>query len=80
MIIDYFFPGIDLLEYYLKRNNISVFEVALMHGGSFTFTDNIFIEHEDRDLERPYMVRQWLEKVIKFIESRIGPNIINGKK
>lgn len=51
-----------------------------MPGGSFTFTDNIFIEHEDRDLERPYMVRQWLEKVIKFIESRIGPNIINGKK
>jgi len=39
LLIDYFFPGADLLEYFLKRNNISVFKVALMHGGSFVDGD-----------------------------------------
>ena len=45
LIIDYFFPGIDLLEYYLKRNNISVFKVALMHGGSFVEGD-LYCEYD----------------------------------
>lgn len=39
LLIDFFFPGLDLLEYYLKRKNISVFKVGLMHGGSFVDGD-----------------------------------------
>lgn len=35
LLIDFFFPGFDLLEFYLKRKNINVFKLGLMHGGSF---------------------------------------------
>lgn len=39
LLMDFFFPGLDLLEFYLKRKNISVFKVGLMHGGSFVDGD-----------------------------------------
>lgn len=39
LLIDFFFPGLDLLEFYLKRKKISVFKVGLMHGGSFVDGD-----------------------------------------
>lgn len=39
LLIDCFFPGMDLLEFYLKRNNIFVFKVGLIHGGSFVEGD-----------------------------------------
>lgn len=39
LLIDFFFPGLDLLEFYLKRKGISVFKVGLMHGGSFVDGD-----------------------------------------
>jgi glycosyltransferase involved in cell wall biosynthesis len=39
LLVDFFFPGLDLLEFYLKRKNISVFKLGLMHGGSFVDGD-----------------------------------------
>ena len=39
LLIDFFFPGLDLLEFYLKRKGILVFKVGLMHGGSFVDGD-----------------------------------------
>jgi glycosyltransferase involved in cell wall biosynthesis len=39
LLIDFFFPGFDLLEFYLKRKNINVFKLGLMHGGSFVNGD-----------------------------------------
>lgn len=39
LLVDFFFPGLDLLEFYLKRKNISVYKVGLLHGGSFVEGD-----------------------------------------
>lgn len=44
LLIDFFFPGLDLLEFYLKRRGVSVFKLGLMHGGSFIDGD-IYNEH-----------------------------------
>ncbi len=39
LLVDFFFPGLDLLEFYLKRKGISVFKLGLIHGGSFVDGD-----------------------------------------
>lgn len=39
IFVDFFCPGLDLVEYYLKRMNLSVKKIALMHGGSFVDHD-----------------------------------------
>jgi hypothetical protein len=39
LFVDFFCPGLDLLEYYLSRNHIKVKKMALMHGGSFVNGD-----------------------------------------
>ena len=39
LFLDAFFPGIDILEYYLRRNQISVLKIGLLHGSSFVEGD-----------------------------------------
>ncbi len=39
LMVDFFFPGMDLLEFFLQRKNIKVFKVALVHGGTFVSGD-----------------------------------------
>ena len=42
---DFFCPGLDLINYYLVRKNISVLKIALLHGASFVDGD-IYQEFE----------------------------------
>lgn len=44
-------------------------ETVPIKSNTITFINNVFIEYGDHDLERPDMVKQWLGKVVKFIES-----------
>ena len=39
IFVDYFCPGLDLLNYYLTRKGISVKKIALLHGASFVDGD-----------------------------------------
>jgi glycosyltransferase involved in cell wall biosynthesis len=39
LFLDAFFPGLDILEYYLKRNQISILKIGLLHGSSFVEGD-----------------------------------------
>lgn len=39
LFLDAFFPGLDILEYYLRRNQISVLKIGLLHGSSFVEGD-----------------------------------------
>jgi len=45
LFVDFYCPGLDLLEYYLTRSKIKVQKIALMHGASFVDGD-IFSEYK----------------------------------
>ena len=74
---NYFTEGIDedysslFSEHQGKILHIHGFsdDTVPMDSNRINFATSIFVEGGDHDLERPDMVKQWLEKTIGFIEN-----------
>ncbi len=62
LFLDAFFPGIDILEYYLRGNQISVLKIALLHGSSF-IEDDIY----QKDTWLQYFEKAWYQIFDKLI-------------